>query len=266
SVSRGLLIAFVLFWLAVTVSRLARKRIDRLPGLTPSARLLLSKTLQLVLVVVATLLALSSFGINFTALAVFSGALGLAVGFGLQRIFSNLVAGVILLLDRSIKPGDVIEVSNVQGKPDTYGYVKTLGLRYSSVVTRDNHEYLIPNEEFILNKVANWSFSDRAVRLKKKVRVAYDTDLRLAQKLMLEAAASVERVLPHPKPVCLLREFGDFGVEMEIRFWISDPQNGVNNVTSDVLFAIWERFSEHGVRIPLPQRDLHIKSSDQPIA
>src|SRR5690606_28011194 len=155
---RGIVLAVLLFWLAVAVSSVARTRIDRLPGLTPSARILLSKTLQLSLVTIAFLMALSSFGINFTALAVFSGAVGLAVGFGLQRIFSNLVAGVILLMDRSIKPGDVIEVAQ------TYGYVKTLGLRYSSVVTRDNHEYLIPNEEFILNRVVNWSATDQAVR------------------------------------------------------------------------------------------------------
>jgi small-conductance mechanosensitive channel len=252
---RGAVLAVLLFWIAIALSSAARTRIDHLPGLTPSARLLLSKTLQLVLIVVAFMLALSSFGINFTALAVFSGALGLAVGFGLQRIFSNLVAGVILLLDRSIKPGDVIEVGQ------TYGYVKTLGLRYSSVVTRDNHEYLVPNEEFILNRVVNWSAADRAIRLKKTVRVDYSSDIRLAQRLMLEAAASADRVLPHPKPVCLVNQFGDDAVIMEIRFWISDPQNGVNNVTSDVLFAVWDRFAEHGVKFPFPQRDVHLRSA-----
>lgn len=256
TILRGVVLAVVLFWVAVALSSVARTRIDRLPGLTPSARLLLSKTLYLVLIVIASLMALSSFGINLTALAVFSGALGLAVGFGLQRIFSNLVAGVILLLDRSIKPGDVIEVGQ------TYGYVKTLGLRYSSVVTRDNHEYLIPNEEFILNRVVNWSASDQAVRLKKTVRVDYSSDVRLAQRLMLDAAASVDRVLPHPKPVCLVNAFGEDAVVLEIRFWISDPQNGVNNVTSDVLFAVWDRFQEHGVKFPFPQRDIHLRASD----
>ncbi len=253
---RGMVLAVVLFWVAAALSGVARKRVDRLPSLTPSVRLLLSKTLQLLLMAIAFLLAISSFGINLTALAVFSGAVGLGIGFGLQKIFSNLVSGVILLLDRSIKPGDVIQVD------ETYGYVKTLGLRYSSIVTRDNHEHLIPNEEFIINKVVNWSFSDRAVRLKKKVGISYTSDVRLAQELMLEAAGAVERVLSHPKPVCQLNDFGDNSVVLEIRFWISDPQNGVNNVTSDVLFAIWDSFHERGVEFPFPQRDIHLRASD----
>lgn len=253
---RGIVIAALLFWLAIWLSGLARGRIDRLPGLTPSVRLLLAKVLQIVLMGVAFMFALSGMGIDPTALAVFSGAIGLGIGFGLQKIFSNLVSGVILLLDRSIKPGDVIQVD------DTYGYVKTLGLRYSSVVTRDNHEHLIPNEEFIINKVVNWSFSEVAVRLKKKVGIAYSSDVRLAQKLMLQAAGSIERVLSHPKPVCQLNEFGDNAVVLEIRFWISDPQNGVNNVISDVQFAIWDLFHEHGVEFPFPQRDIHLKAPD----
>lgn len=254
SVVRGLFIAVLFFWIALWFSGILKGRIDRLPSLTPSVRILLSRAMQLLLITVAILIGLSSIGFPLTALAFFSGALGLGIGFGLQQIFSNLVSGVILLLDRSIKPGDVIQVD------ETYGYVKSLGLRYASVVTRDNHEHLIPNEEFIINKVVNWSFSDRAVRIKKEVGVAYDADIHKARELMLEAAGSIERVLSHPRPVCLLTGFGDSAVELEIRFWISDPQNGVRNVTSEVLLAIWDLFQEHEIAIPFPQRDLHIKS------
>lgn len=256
TIVRGLIIAVIFFWVAIWLSSLLKNRIDRLPSLTPSVRILLSRAMQLLLITTAILIALSSIGFPLTALAVFSGAVGLGIGFGLQQIFSNLVSGVILLLDRSIKPGDVIQVD------DTYGYVKSLGLRYASVVTRDNHEHLIPNEEFIVNKVVNWSFSDRAVRIKKEVGVAYDCDIRLARQLMLDAAASVERVLTHPKPACNLSEFGDSAIVLEIRFWISDPQNGVRNVTSDVLFAVWDAFQENGIGIPFPQQDLHIKSAE----
>lgn len=256
TIIRGIIFAVVFFWVAIWLSSLLKHRIDRLPSLTPSVRILLSRAMQILLITIAVLIALSSVGIPLTALAVFSGAVGLGIGFGLQQIFSNLVSGVILLLDRSIKPGDVIQVD------DTYGYVKSLGLRYASVVTRDNHEHLIPNEEFIVNKVVNWSFSDRAVRIKKEVGVAYDCDIRVARQLMLEAAASVERVLTHPKPACNLSEFGDSAIVLEIRFWISDPQNGVRNVTSDVLFAVWDAFQENGIGIPFPQRELHIKSAE----
>ncbi len=257
TIVRGLIIAVIFFWVAIWLSSMLKNRIDRLPSLTPSVRILLSRAMQLLLIVMAILIALSSIGFPLTTLAVFSGALGLGIGFGLQQIFSNLVSGVILLLDRSIKPGDVIQVD------DTYGYVKSLGLRYASVVTRDNHEHLIPNEEFIVNKVVNWSFSDRAVRIKKQVGVAYDSDLRAVRQFMLDAAASVERVLAHPKPACQLRDFDDNAVVMEIRFWISDPQNGVRNVTSDVMFAMWDAFRENGIGIPFPQRDLHIKSAER---
>jgi len=256
SVVRGAFIGVLFFWVALWLSKVIKNRIDHLPSLTPSVRILLSRAMQLVLITIALLIALSSIGFPLTALAVFSGAVGLGVGFGLQQIFSNLVSGVILLLDRSIKPGDVIQVD------DTYGYVKSLGLRYAAVVTRDNHEHLIPNEEFIINKVVNWSFSDRAVRIKKEVGVAYDSDIHRARELMIEAAASVDRVISHPRPVCLLTDFGDSAVILEIRFWISDPQNGVRNVTSEVLLAVWDRFHEHGIGIPFPQRDLHIKSSE----
>jgi small-conductance mechanosensitive channel len=250
---RAILVIGIFYWAAGLLSRLLGARVEKLPGLAPSARILLTKTAQIVLIAIAAMLALSTLNINLGALAIFSGAIGLGIGFGLQKIFSNLVSGVILLLDRSIKPGDVITVD------ETYGRVSALGMRFAAVVTRDGHEHLIPNEEFITSKVINWTYSNKAVRIKKMIGVDYGTDVPKAMAIIVAATESVDRVLRVPKTRCHLRGFGDNAIDLEVRFWISDSQNGVKNVSSDVLVAIWKAFQEQGVNFPFPQRDLHVK-------
>lgn len=256
SAIQAVILLVVLYWLASRAAAILNNRINKLPSLNPSARLLIGKTVQVTLLTAAILLAVSSLGIPLGALAIFSGAVGLGIGFGLQKIFSNLVSGVILLLDRSIKPGDVITLD------ETYGRVNSLGMRFASVITRDGMEHLIPNEEFITTKVINWSFSDHAVRIKRAVGVAYDTDVPRAMDLVIEAAETVPRVLGSPKVKCLLRGFGDNSIDLEVRFWIADPGQGVNNVASEVLVAIWQSFADNGVEFPFPQRDVHIRSGD----
>ncbi|WP_421787745.1 mechanosensitive ion channel family protein [Hyphobacterium sp.] len=253
SAIQALVLLIILYWLASRVAAVLSARINKLPSLNPSARLLIGKSVQITLLASAVLLAISSLGIPLGALAIFSGAVGLGIGFGLQKIFSNLVSGVILLLDRSIKPGDVITLD------DTYGRVNSLGMRFASVITRDGMEHLIPNEEFITTKVINWSFSDHAVRIKRAIGVDYSTDVPTAMELAVEAAGTVPRVLGSPAPRCLLRGFGDNSIDLEIRFWIADPGQGVNNVSSEVLLAIWKAFAENGVAFPFPQRDIHFK-------
>lgn len=255
SIIRAILILAVLFWAASLVARTLSARIEKAPTLTPSARLLISKTIQITLIAVAVVAALSMAGINLAALAIFSGAIGLGIGFGLQKIFANLISGIILLLDRSIKPGDVITLE------ETYGHVNTLGMRFASVITRDGHEHLIPNEDFITTKVINWSFSDEAVRIKRPVGVAYGTDVPKAMELVVEAANTVPRVLKTPATRCLLRGFGDNSIDLEVRFWIADPSQGVNNVSSEVLLAIWKSFEANGVAFPFPQRDVHLDAT-----
>jgi small-conductance mechanosensitive channel len=252
TVIRAAIVLAVFYWIASALSRLLGTRVQKLPNLNPSARILITKAAQIVLMATAGLMALSAMNIDLSALAIFGGAIGLGIGFGLQKIFSNLVSGILLLLDRSIKPGDVISVD------DTYGKVSTLGMRFASVITRDGHEHLIPNEEFITTKVINWSYSDSSVRIKKMIGVSYGSDIRLAQKLVIDAAESIDRVVTSPATRCHLRGFGDNSVDLEIRFWIRDPHLGVNNVTSDVLFAIWDAFKENGVDFPFPQRDVHL--------
>lgn len=253
-IKAGLLLALFIY-LASVASRLAENRISASRSLTPSMRVLFSKLARVALYALATVLALEGVGIDLTAFAVFGGAVGLGIGFGLQKVVSNLMSGVILLMDRSVKPGDVIAIG------DTFGWINTLGARYVSVVTRDGTEHLIPNEELISQRVENWSYSNKLVRQKIPIGVDYETDVHKARELAVLAADGVERVLKEPKPVCHLIEFGDNSVVLELRIWINDPQKGVANVRSEVQLKIWDLYHEHGVVFPFPQRDLHLKSS-----
>lgn len=256
TVLRAVFLLAILYWIATRVSKMMAARVGKIPNLTPSARLLLSKSVQIGLITLAIVAGLNYAGVDLAALAIFSGAVGLGIGFGLQKIFANLISGLILLMDRSIKPGDVITLE------DTYGHVNALGMRFASVITRDGMEHIIPNEDFITTKVINWSYSDRAVRVKKKVGVAYGTDIPRAMEIIVEAANTVPRVLEAPATRCLLRDFDDSQITLEVRFWISDPEGGVNNVSSEVYVAIWKAFQEHGIQFPFPQRDVHL---DQPV-
>jgi small-conductance mechanosensitive channel len=247
----------VLLSVAFYLTSLIEARIRTSQTLSPTVQLLFTKSLKIVLVSLAVLVAIRGMGIDLTALAVLGGVLGIGVGFGLQRIVSNLISGVILLIDKSIKPGDIISVSG------TYGWVTALGGRYVSVVTRDGVEHLIPNETLISERVENWTHTQRHTRLKVDVGVHYESDLRQVIALCEEAAKATARVLPDPAPKCLFIEFGDSALKMQLRFWIGDAQNGVQNVKSDVLLEIWERFRQNGVRVPYPQRDLHIRSGGE---
>ena len=235
-------------WLAKRL----KTRVDTLPRVEPSIRILLANAIQVGLFFAAVMLTLTGLGIPLGGLAVLGGAIGVGLGFGMQQIVANFISGVILLTDRSIKPNDVIEVD------DTYGVVNSLGLRYASVITRDGKEHLIPNEQLVTNKVVNWSYSNSEVRIKRRIRVEYETDLKMAVGLVVEGVKAVERVLIQPEPKCLVMEFGDEAVELEARFWIDDPQNGINNVGSDVMLSVWDKFKEAGIDIPLRHEDVLI--------
>ncbi len=256
TIIQGVIALAVLLWGTALAGQLIEGRIKRSPHLTPSFQVLSTKLLRIALAIVALIFALSIVGIDLTVFAVFGGAIGVGLGFGLQKIFANLISGFILLVDKSIKPGDVIAVD------DDYGKVDSLGARYVSVLTRDGIEHLIPNEDLITNRVENWSHSNKLLRLHKMVGVHYKTDVRHAIALCMEAMAETPRVLKDPKPNCLLREFGDSSVNIEMRFWINDPLDGRANVTSDLLLNVWDKFHEHNIEIPYPQRDLHLRSSD----
>ncbi len=226
-------------------------------GFDPTQKLLFQKLAAIAAVVVAFFVGIDLLGIDLTAFAVFSGAFGLAIGFGLQKTIGNLIAGIILLMDRSIKPGDVIVVG------DSFGWVNKIGVRAVSVVTRDGKEHLIPNEILMTQEVENWSYTDRNVRVRIPVTVSYDCDLKLAQELMLRAAKESPRALNDPPTNVRLSAFGESGVEHEILTWISDPESGVGNVKSDVLNRIWAMFKEHGIALALPQREVRLIGRDE---
>lgn len=254
SLGSGIVSLFVLIWLASLSTRFIDSAVHQRKEVPPSIQVLISKLSRFVIYVVAIITALKIGGIDLGALTVFSGALGLGLGFGLQKVISNLISGIIILMDKSIKPGDVIEIDG------TYGWINTLRTRYVSVITRDRKEYLIPNEDFITNPVVNWSFSDKNVRIGADVSVSYNTDLNIAMPLCVDAIREIPRVLTDPAPSCLLVGFGDSAINLQVRFWISDAHSGIADIRSAVLLAVWQKFREEGIEIPFPQRDLHIKT------
>ncbi|MHB1213997.1 MAG: mechanosensitive ion channel family protein [Thiobacillus sp.] len=250
-----LLLAVALLWLlAQWLGRVIENRINRTEFANVGMQLALVKLSKFVLLVLVILLALDAVGIDLTALTVFGGALGVGLGFGLQRIASNFISGFIVLFDRSIRPGDVITIDN------NLGWVQELHARYVVVKDRDGVERLIPNEMLITNEVINWSYSDRNVRLKIPVSISYDNDPEQALALLADAAQANPRVLADPAPTTRLMAFGDSGIELELRVWIQDPEAGLGSVRSDVNLAIWRAFKAAGIVIPYPQRDLHIRS------
>ncbi len=252
SVIQGGVVLVGLLWLSSILGRITDTRLSGLTHLEPSAQVLFSKIVRLTLIGAAFLIAMAVIGVDITAFAVFGGALGVGIGFGLQKVVANFISGLILLADRSIKPGDVIEIG------ESYGRIDRLGARFVSVVTRDGKEHLIPNEDLITQQVINWSFSSKIVRVKIPFGVAYDSDLRTVQKIAMEAAEAVPRVLADPAPRCNVMGLGDSSVDLEMRIWIRDPEDGVANVSSEVILELWDRFHENDIHFPFPQREVRV--------
>jgi len=255
TVFTGFLTLVLLLWGARLLTHLLEKRIRANSALSPSIQVLFIKLSKITLITAAILVGLRIVGLDLTGFSIFTGAVGVGIGFGLQKIFSNLISGIILLLDKSIKPGDVITVG------ETYGWVNSLGARYTSLIAPDGKEFLIPNEDLITQQVENWSFSNSTVCLIIPVGIAYSSDVRKAMALCEEAARQTERIIQDPPPHCLLVGFGESSVDLELGAWINDPVNGVKNVKSAVLLKIWETFQAQGVEIPYPQRDIHIRTT-----
>ncbi len=244
--------------LALWLSAMIEKRLLHSRTLSAGLRVGLAKTARLTIVTVGFLVALNATGFDLTGLAVFGGALGVGIGFGLQRITSNFISGFILLFDRSIRPGDVITIGN------SFGWVQELRARYVVVRDRDGVDTLIPNENLITTQVINWSYGDRNVRVKIPVQISYKDDPEQAMALMLEAARSSARTLDEPAPVCRLMQFADSGIDLELRVWINDPEEGLSNVRSEINVAVWRAFKQHGITIPYPQRDVHLHEGRPP--
>jgi small-conductance mechanosensitive channel len=245
---------------AMWVSRWLERHVLKLDALPPTMRIGIAKFTQAFLVGLSVLVGLNAAGLDLTTLNVLTGAIGIGLGFGLQSIAANFVSGFVLLMDRSIKPGDVISFTGMPGTAtEGFGWVEELRGRYVVVRDRDGVSTLVPNQNLITNPVINWSYSDPRVRLKLPVRVSYQSDPELAMQLMLQATTGHPRVITDPAPVARLMSFGDHGIDLELRFWIPDPQEGVNNVRSDVNRAIWRLFKQHGIVIPVAQREVRLE-------
>ncbi len=257
---RKLLFTLTLFVLAAAwISRWIDRRLQKLSTLEPSTRIGLAKFANAFLIGLSILMGLNAAGVDLTALTVLTGAIGLGLGFGLQSIAANFVSGFVLLMDRSIKPGDVISLSGQSGtSTENFGWVQELRGRYVVVRDRDGIEMLVPNQQLISNAVINWSYTDPRIRLKLPVTISYSDDPEFALEILIHACERQRRVLKDPPPVSRLMQFGDHGIELELRFWIADPQEGVNNVRSDVNRTIWALFQENKITIPVAQREIRM--------
>jgi small-conductance mechanosensitive channel len=255
-VIQAVLVIAIVLWVANLLGNVLERSVARSADLTPSLQVLIGKLIKISLLVIAAGVALTILGIDVTALTFFSGALGLGIGFGLQKVVSNFVSGLIILLDKSIKPGDTIAIG------DTFGWVRSLRARFVEVITRDGREYLIPNEDFVTQRVENWSFESTLIRVDVTFGVSYDADPHQVRRIAVEAAGSIERVQATPAPVCHLTAFGESSLDFILRFWIADPQNGMTNIRGAVLLACWDAFKAAGIETPFPHRQVVV---DQPI-
>ena len=256
---KGLVVVTAFVVITSLIARAIERHVMRLDQLAVSTRVGVSKFTYFLLVGLGMLLGVNAAGVDVTTLNVLTGAIGLGLGFGLQSVASNFVSGFVLLVDKSIKPGDVISFTGATGgATGSFGWVQELRGRYVVVRDRDGVDTLVPNQNLINSSFINWSYSDQRVRLKLPVTVSYDDDPEVALKLLLEAAEDHPRILRDPPPVSRLISFENNGMLLEIRFWIADPVNGVNNVRSDVNRAIWRIFRANGVTIPVPQQDIRV--------
>ncbi|MFQ3454207.1 mechanosensitive ion channel [Bradyrhizobium sp. UFLA01-814] len=248
----------VALWLSNIASNFIDGQITRSTDLTPSIQVLLVKIIRIGLMVVAVAIALSAVGINLSALAVLSGAVGVGIGFGLQKIVANFISGIILLVDKSVKPGDLVTIGDSQGR------ISAMKTRYISVAAGDGREFLIPNEDLVTQKVTNWTYTDKNTLVKIAFAVNYDADPRLVCKLAIDTAAAHARALKGKPPNCILTEFAELGMKFSLTFWIADP-DGMDNVKSDVMLALWDAFKQQGIRVPYPVRELRIRGGALPV-
>jgi small-conductance mechanosensitive channel len=253
----GVLLAVAL-WLSNIASNFVESRITQSSDLTPSIQVLLVKMIRLALMVFAVAVVMSAVGINLSALAIFSGAAGVGIGFGLQKIVANFISGIILLADKSVKPGDLVTIG------DSSGRISAMKTRYISVAAGDGREFLIPNEDLVTQKVTNWTYTDKNTLVKVNFGTNYDADPRLVCKLAIETAAAAPRALKFKPPNCILTEFAEAGMKFSLTFWIADP-DGMDNVKSEVMLALWDAFKREGIKVPYPVREIRVRGGALPV-
>lgn len=247
--------ALIFLWVTSLISQAFKKRIKKLRTVKTGTKEIMSKSFDIFLYSISMLLALNVVGINLSTLTVIGGALGVGIGFGFQKITSNFISGLILLFEKSIKIDDLIEMED-----GIYGYVRRLASRYTLIETFDGKEILVPNEDFITNRVGNWTFSNTNGRIDIDVGVSYDCDIEKAQLLILEAAKEHPKCLKDPAPKCFLVEFGDSAINFQLQFFIGNVEEGRLEPKSEVMIKVWKKLKDNNINIPFPQRDIHIKS------
>src|SRR5450755_2132791 len=246
----------VALWLTNIASNFVESRITQSGDLTPSIQVLLIKMVRMGLMILAVVIAMSAVGINLSALAIFSGAAG--VGIGLQKIVANFISGIILLADKSVKPGDLVTIG------DSSGRISAMNTRYISVAAGDGREFLIPNEDLVTQKVTNWTYTDKNTLVKVNFGTNYEADPNLVCKLAIDTAATAPRALKNKPPSCLLAEFAEAGMKFSLTFWIADP-DGMDRVKSDVMLALWAAFKQEGIRVPYPVREIRVRGGALPV-
>jgi len=265
SLLKGIVVIAGFLVVTSLIARTIERRVMKLEGIAISTRIGISKFSTFALLALGVLLGVNASGVDLTALTVLTGAVGLGLGFGLQSIASNFVSGFVLLLDKSIKPGDVISFTGTTGtSSENFGWVQELRGRYIVVRDRDGVETLVPNQNLMTNSVINWSYSDQRVRIRLPVHISFQDDPEVALQVLVDAAANHPRILKDPGPVSRLMSFENYGMRVEVRFWIRDPMNGVNNVRSDVNREIWRLFKKHGITIPVQQHDVRVVQAEPP--
>jgi small-conductance mechanosensitive channel len=251
---KGVITLLLAFWASNIVSRKSKSYIDSNKNIKSSTKGIISKFIDIIIYAVILIIILKTFGVDMTTLAVIGGAVGVGIGFGLQKIASNFISGIILLFEKSVEVGDIVELDN----GNIYGTIKHFGGRYTLVEASDGKEIMIPNEEFIINKVTNWTYSNNRAKIEINLGVAYNSNLDKVKEIMINCATEHQRCLKYPEIECYIKDFAEYEIKFVLYLWISDITEGRLNVKSDIMNNIFKKFGENNIEIPVPQRELKI--------
>lgn len=249
---KAIIVFLIVFWLSTLISRKSKSYLEGSKSIKSSTKGIISKFIDIFVYSTVFIIILKTFGVDMTALAVVGGAIGVGIGFGLQKIASNFISGIILLFEKSVEIGDVVEIDN----GNIFGTVKYFGGRYTLVECVDGKEIMIPNEDFIVGKVTNWTYSNNRARVEINVGVAYGSDLEKVKEVMLHCATEHPRCLNYPEAECFATQFGEYDIKFTLYFWISDIVEGRLKPKSDVITSIYKAFRENKIEIPFPQREV----------
>lgn len=250
---RTIIVILILLWAAGIACDWIEQLLKKNKNFRADNKALISKLTQIFIYFLACTFALNILGINLTNFALLGGAIGIGLGFGLQKITSNFISGMILIFEKTIKNNDLVELQD-----GTYGIIKKIAARYTLLESFDGKEIMIPNEDFITSKVVNWTYTHSKARVKIDIGVAYGSDLDLVQKLLIKCAKSCKRCVEDPEPHCYMRDFGSSSIDFLLVFWVNDVKEGRFQPKSEVLNKIWKEFQKHSITIPFPQSDIHI--------